>query len=110
MGFWRDYRKVVRSVNPDAYLVGEIWWLEWPDKLFDPEVYLEGDQFDAIMNYRWFRVARGFFGQAEPVLECNRIYERNNPDHKRYRHTESSGYDECVIYSRFSKAFNFILQ
>ena len=20
------------------------------------------------MNYRWFRIARGFFGQAEPVL------------------------------------------
>jgi cyclomaltodextrinase len=68
MGFWREYRKVVRSVNPEAYLIGEIWWLEWPDKLFDPNVYLEGDQFDAIMNYRWFRVARGFFGQADPVL------------------------------------------
>ncbi len=80
MGFWREYRKVVRSVNPDAYLVGEIWWLEWPDKLFNPDVYLQGDQFDAIMNYRWFRVARGFFGHAEPVLtatgfvnEINRI-------------------------------------
>ena len=68
MGFWRDYRKVVRSVNPEAYIVGEIWWLEWPDKLLDPAVFLRGDQYDAIMNYRWFRVARGFFGQAEPVL------------------------------------------
>jgi cyclomaltodextrinase len=68
MGFWRDYRKVVRSVNPDAYLVGEIWWLEWPDKLLDPKVFLEGDQYDAIMNYRWYRIARGFFGQGEPVL------------------------------------------
>jgi cyclomaltodextrinase / maltogenic alpha-amylase / neopullulanase len=80
MGFWRDYRKVVRSVNPDAYLIGEIWWLEWPDKLLDPGIYLKGDQYDAIMNYRWFRIARGFFGQAEPVLtptgfvsEINRI-------------------------------------
>ncbi len=68
MGFWREYRKVVRSVNPDAYLVGEIWWLEWPDKLLDPKVFLAGDQYDAIMNYRWYRIARGFFGQAEPVL------------------------------------------
>jgi len=80
MGFWREYRKIVRSVKPDAYLIGEIWWLEWPDKLFDPKVFLEGDQYDAIMNYRWFRVARGFFGQAEPILsptgfvrEINRI-------------------------------------
>ena len=68
MGFWRDYRKVVRTVNPEAYIVGEIWWLEWPDKLLDPEVFLRGDQYDAIMNYRWYRVARGFFGQAEPIL------------------------------------------
>lgn len=70
MGFWREYRKIVRSVNPDAYLIGEIWWLEWPDKLLDPKIYLAGDQFDAIMNYRWFRVARGFFGQAEPILNA----------------------------------------
>jgi len=68
MGFWRDYRKVVRSVNPEAYLIGEIWWLEWPDKLLDPKIFLQGDQYDAIMNYRWFRVARGFFAQAEPIL------------------------------------------
>ena len=69
MGFWREYRKVVRSVNPEAYLIGEIWWLEWPDKLLDPKVFLEGDQYDAIMNYRWYRIARGFFGQAEPILK-----------------------------------------
>jgi cyclomaltodextrinase / maltogenic alpha-amylase / neopullulanase len=88
MGFWREYRKVVRAVNPDAYLIGEIWWLEWPDKLFDPKVYLEGDQYDAIMNYRWFRIARGFFGQAEPVLnptgfvkEINRINKGISADH-----------------------------
>jgi cyclomaltodextrinase len=80
MGFWRDYRKVVRAVNPDAYIVGEVWWLEWPEKLMGPRVFLEGDQFDAIMNYGWFRMARGFFGQAVPVLtptgfvrEINRI-------------------------------------
>jgi glycosidase len=68
MGFWREYRKVVRSVNPEAYIVGEIWWLRWPDKLLDPVIFI-GDQFDAIMNYRWFRIARGFFGQAEPILK-----------------------------------------
>jgi cyclomaltodextrinase / maltogenic alpha-amylase / neopullulanase len=80
MGFWRDYRKVVRAINPNAYLLGEVWWLEWPEKLLGPKVFLEGDQFDAIMNYGWFRMARGFFGQAVPVLtptgfvkEINRI-------------------------------------
>ena len=70
MGFWREYRKIVRSVNPEAYLVGEIWWLEWPDKLLDPAQFM-GTQFDAIMNYRWYRIARGFFGQAQPVLNAS---------------------------------------
>lgn len=70
MDFWREYRKVVRSVNPQAYLVGEIWWLEWPDKLLDPAQFM-GSQFDAIMNYRWYRIARGFFGQAVPILNSS---------------------------------------
>jgi cyclomaltodextrinase len=47
LGFWREYRKVVKGVNPDAYLLGEIWWEEWPDKLLDPKPFLEGDIFDA---------------------------------------------------------------
>lgn len=68
MGFWREYRKVVKAVNPEAYLVGEIWWLEFPDKLLEPSVFLKGDQYDAVMNYRWYRVARGYFAQAIPVL------------------------------------------
>ncbi len=87
MGFWREYRKVVRSVNPEAYLVGEIWWLAWPDKLMDPSVYLQRDQFDAVMNYRWYRIARGLFAQADPVLKptefvsaINRINHDINTD------------------------------
>ncbi|HOK25286.1 MAG TPA: glycoside hydrolase family 13 protein [Bacteroidales bacterium] len=74
MGFWREYRKVVREINPEAYLVGEIWWLKWPDQLLDPAPFM-GEQFDAIMNYRWFRVARGFFAQAEPVLTPSEFVE-----------------------------------
>ena len=31
LGFWRDYRRFVRSINPEAYLVGEVWWEQWPD-------------------------------------------------------------------------------
>lgn len=68
MGFWRDYRRFVRSINPEAYLVGEVWWEEWPDRLMDPRPFLQGDQLDAVMNYRWYRLARGFFGQCEPRL------------------------------------------
>lgn len=72
LGFWREYREMVRSVNPEAYLVGEIWWEEFPDKLLDPEPALRGDVFDAVMNYRWYRSTRHFFNQSPdkiPVSE-----------------------------------------
>lgn len=74
MGFWREYRKVVREVNPDALIIGEVWWLDWPSTLLDPRVFL-GDQFDAIMNYRWYRIARSFFGQPADALTPTQFVE-----------------------------------
>ena len=66
LGFWRDYRRLVRSINPDAYLVGEVWWESWPDKVYDPAPWLRGDVFDAVMNYRWYTPTRSFFAGAPP--------------------------------------------
>ena len=42
--FWQEFRQRVRAVNPDAYLVGELW--------SDARRWLRGDQFDACMNYQ----------------------------------------------------------
>jgi cyclomaltodextrinase / maltogenic alpha-amylase / neopullulanase len=72
LGFWRDYRRLVRSVNPGAYLVGEVWWESWPDKLYDPAPWLQGDVFDAVMNYRWYTPTRSFFASAPPFLTASR--------------------------------------
>lgn len=71
MGFWRDFRKVVREINPEAYLIGEIWWKTWPDTLLLPTAFLQGDQFDAIMNYRWYRPARQFFNDMPDALSVS---------------------------------------
>jgi cyclomaltodextrinase len=68
LGFWRDYRRFVRSVNPEAYLVGEVWWETWPDKLYDPAPWLQGDVFDAVMHYQWYTPTRSFFTGAPPAL------------------------------------------
>ena len=72
LGFWRDYRRFVRSVNPQAYLLGEIWWEAFPDKYYDPVPWLRGDTFDAVMNYRWYRPTRSFFAGATPALTASR--------------------------------------
>jgi glycosidase len=68
LGFWRDYRRFVRSINPEAYLVGEVWWEKWPDKVYDPAPWVEGDVFDAVMHYRWYTPTRSFFAGAEPAI------------------------------------------
>jgi cyclomaltodextrinase / maltogenic alpha-amylase / neopullulanase len=68
LGFWRDYRRFVRSINPDAYLVGEVWWERWPDAMYDPAPWLQGDVFDAVMHYRWYMPTRSFFAGAPPDL------------------------------------------
>ena len=68
LGFWRDYRRFVRSINPETYLLGEVWWDQWPDKVYDPAPWVQGDVFDAVMHYRWYTPTRSFFAGAEPPL------------------------------------------
>jgi glycosidase len=65
MGYWRDFRKKVRSINPNAYLIGEIWWQQWPNELMDPAPYTKGDIFDAVMFYHAYRPARYFFAKTD---------------------------------------------
>lgn len=42
--FWKEWNNLVRSINPDAYTVGEIW----TDK---GKEWVNGDLFTAAMNY-----------------------------------------------------------
>jgi len=43
-GFWEEFRTRVRAVNPEAYLVGEIWHAA-------PEWTVDGRRFDGVMDY-----------------------------------------------------------
>lgn len=73
MGFWRDYYKFIKSVNPNAYLIGEIWWEKWPTKLMDPVPYMQGDIFDAVMFYQIYRPARYFFANTDLKLNAAQL-------------------------------------
>ncbi len=67
--FWRKFREHVRSINPEAYLVGEVWWENWQEnEMFNASPWLQGDMFDAVMNYRWTKEIIHFF-----VDEKNKI-------------------------------------
>jgi neopullulanase len=53
--FWREFRARVRAAKPDAYIVAEIWTVS-------PE-WLQGDTFDALMNYPLTEAILGFAAQ-----------------------------------------------
>lgn len=42
-GFWQEFRDRVKAINPEAYIVGEVWE--------DSSEWLDGKQFDGVMNY-----------------------------------------------------------
>ncbi|MCL4386615.1 MAG: glycoside hydrolase family 13 protein [Actinobacteria bacterium] len=42
--FWKNFRELVKIINPESYLVGEIWR--------DPEFWIHSDTFDGVMNYK----------------------------------------------------------
>ncbi len=53
-GFWEEFRQRVKAVNPEAYIVAEIW--------DEAEDWLQGEHFDAVMNYVFSRAVWGFCG------------------------------------------------
>ncbi|MGD6817685.1 glycoside hydrolase family 13 protein [Metabacillus sp. 84] len=55
--FWRDFRKAVKDVKEDVYILGEIWHDSMP--------WLLGDQFDAVMNYPFTNGALNFFAKGK---------------------------------------------
>jgi neopullulanase len=54
--FWRAFRSRVRAVDPESYLVAEVWHHK-------PE-WLQGDLFDAFMNYPLTEAILGFAAQG----------------------------------------------
>ncbi|UPM53093.1 glycoside hydrolase family 13 protein [Gottfriedia acidiceleris] len=53
--FWREFRKEIKAINPELYILGEIW--------HDSMSWLLGDQFDAVMNYPFTNGALDFFAK-----------------------------------------------
>ncbi len=41
--FWREFKKCVLHLNPNAVIIGEVWW--------DSINYLRGDMWHGVMNY-----------------------------------------------------------
>jgi len=72
-GFWQDFRQRVKAINPDAYIVGEIWG--------DSRQWLDGTQFDGVMNYLFTGPAIAFTAGDRVVHELveNKEYQPYPP-------------------------------
>jgi len=66
--FWQEFRIRVRRANPDAYIVAEIW--------HESHRWLQGDQFDAIMNYDVTRPVIAFFSNGN--LDLKVLHQQSN--------------------------------
>lgn len=96
--FWRDFRKVVKGANPEAYIVGEIWHLaqEW----------LEGDRFDAVMNYPIGVAGINFFG-AKTLREYGKnedytLKKRNTREFREQIEKVYQAYDWEINYAQMN--------
>jgi cyclomaltodextrinase / maltogenic alpha-amylase / neopullulanase len=68
--FWREFRDRVRAGNPDAYILGEVW--------SEAAHWLQGDMWDAVMNYLFTRACIAFFiGNEVDVDEIRRTSFRS---------------------------------
>ncbi|MDX2115482.1 MAG: alpha-amylase family glycosyl hydrolase [Planctomycetota bacterium] len=65
--FWRDWRSLVKSVNPDAVIIAEIW--------DEADPHLTGDAFDTQMHYPFARAVTDWLG-VRPGMSSTELAAR----------------------------------
>ena len=74
--FWQEFRRRVKAINPEAYIVGEVW--------HEAHRWLGGDQFDAVMNYLVTAAVLSFYGGAhvdmDVVNQAGGLKDRVHPE------------------------------
>ncbi len=66
--FWRRFRQAVKTANPECAIIGENW--------HNANAYLQGDQYDSIMNYAFTKACLDFF--AFDALDTKGFAEKLN--------------------------------
>ena len=78
-GFWQEFRDRIKAVNPEAYIVGEIWT--------PAQTWLDGTQFDGVMNYLFTGPTMAFTAGDQVVMEYAEI-----PSYYPYPALDAAGY------------------
>jgi cyclomaltodextrinase len=82
-GFWEEFRDRIKAINPEAYIVGEVWKpaAEW----------LDGKTFDGVMNYVFAGPTMAFAAGDRVVMEHAEI-----PDYYPYPALDAAGYQAKI--------------
>lgn len=63
--FWKKFRQAVKTANPDALLIGEVWHYA--------QDFLEGDEWDTVMNYHFYEAVKDYV--AKECISASRFVE-----------------------------------
>ena len=80
--FWRKFRTEMKSVKEDIYIIGENWENSYP--------WLQGDQFDAVMNFELMYRIWAFLASKEYVdnqMDLNQFIQSLNQYFNLYPNT-----------------------
>ncbi len=69
--FWKDWRKVVKGTNPEAYITAELI-----DPVPELKPYLQGDEFDAVMNYNFAFASSDYFADEKTRISTTEFDRR----------------------------------
>jgi cyclomaltodextrinase / maltogenic alpha-amylase / neopullulanase len=72
--YWREVRRTLLATNPEAYLLGEVFWEDFDNgRLQNPAPWLRGDEFDAVTNHRWTEAVKQFFVDRKAPLPASEL-------------------------------------
>lgn len=69
LGFWRDWSRLVKSLNKDAIIVGELWELS-------PDFVSVNGPFDALMNYNFAFTVNDFMIADKTAITTKEFVNR----------------------------------
>lgn len=79
--FWKQFRKAVKSVNPDALILAEHYG--------DPSSWMQGDEWDTIMNYDAF---------MEPLTWFLTGMEKHSDEYDQHLYGDGEGFFRAMNY------------
>lgn len=79
--FWKDFRKAVKDVNPDALILAEHYG--------NPSAWLQGDEWDTVMNYDAF---------MEPLTWMLTGLEKHSDYYREDMYGNSDAFRDAMLY------------